>query len=336
MNRRFRFEALAGLLAAALAWPVDAATVRVKLGTLVPKGTAHHQILLRLKQQWAEVSEDQVELVLYTDGVAGSEAAMVQRMQIDQLQAGLLTANGLRLVEPGVTGLQSVPLLFRSLDEVDHVRQVLGPELEKRLAERGFVVLFWTDAGWVRFFSRQPVTGPDDLKQQKLFTWAGDPGSATIARDAGFQPITLETADIYTALQSGMIDAVALPTFYGLVARVYRQAPNLLMLDYAPLVGAAVIRRQTWEKVPATVRVRLLELAQEAGRAISETARRESDQAVSTMVEKWGLTVTEPDASEMAAWRRVMNGVHPGIRGSVVPADMFDRVQEVLHEYRDQ
>ena len=47
--------------------------------------------------------------------------------------------------------------------------------LEKRLEAKGFVALFWSDTGWVRFFSKDPVIGPDDLRKTKLFVEAGSP-----------------------------------------------------------------------------------------------------------------------------------------------------------------
>ena len=67
---------------------------------------------------------------------------MVRRMRVGQLQAGTLTTVGLAEIEPAVTGLQNMPMMFRSLEEVDYIGEKLQPMLEKRLLEKGFVVLF--------------------------------------------------------------------------------------------------------------------------------------------------------------------------------------------------
>ena len=53
-----------------------------------------------------------------------------------------------------------MPMMFRSMDELDYVRDQLRPELEKRLLDKGFVTLFWGDAGWARLFSKEPVRPP--------------------------------------------------------------------------------------------------------------------------------------------------------------------------------
>ncbi len=69
-------------------------------------------------------------------------------------------------------------------------------------------MLFWGDAGWVRFFSKEPVLHPADLKKLKLFVWAGDNQQVDIMKALGYQPVPLETGDILPGLQTGLIDAV--------------------------------------------------------------------------------------------------------------------------------
>jgi TRAP-type C4-dicarboxylate transport system substrate-binding protein len=39
---------------------------------------------------------------------------------------------------------------------VDYVREKMRPAMEKKFLDKGFVVLAWGDAGWVRFFSKEP------------------------------------------------------------------------------------------------------------------------------------------------------------------------------------
>jgi hypothetical protein len=59
----------------------------------------------------------------------------------------------------------------------------LQPRLEGDLKEKGFVVLSWADTGWVRFFSKEPVIRPEDLRPTNLFAWAGDPLYLQFTRD---------------------------------------------------------------------------------------------------------------------------------------------------------
>jgi TRAP-type C4-dicarboxylate transport system substrate-binding protein len=286
-----------------------------------------------MAEAWRKASGGGAQLIIFTDGTQGSEADMVKRMRIGQLQAALVTAVGLAQIDDSVTALQTMPMMYRSLDEVDYVREKLRPELEKRLAGKGFIVLCWVDAGWVKFFSRRPVVFPYDLKTQKLFAWAGDTKALEIMKAAGYQPIALETADILPGLQTGLIDALPAPPFFALAGQFYGPAPNMLDLNWAPLAGACIVSKKVWDKLPAEDQKVMLAAAAKAGDEIRAQARKEMIESVAAM-QKRGLVVHELTPAAEAAWRQVAESAYPKIRGVIVPADMFDEVQKLLAEYR--
>jgi len=169
---------------------------RINLGTLAPRGSSFHQALQAMGEQWRQAPNGGARLVIYPDGTQGGEADMVRLMRLGSLQAGLLSGVGLSDIEPAVTGLQNMPMVFRNLDEVEYANEKLGPMLEKRLADKGFVVLFWGDAGWVRYFSTKPILTPEDLKQNKIFVWAGNPAQMDIMKRSGYNPVALEAAEM--------------------------------------------------------------------------------------------------------------------------------------------
>jgi TRAP-type C4-dicarboxylate transport system substrate-binding protein len=307
--------------------------VRVRLGTLAPRGSSYYKHLQAMGEKWRQAPGGGVQLTIYPDGTMGGEADMVRRMRLGQLQAGMLTAVGLADIEPGVAGLQNLPMMFRSLEEVDYIGEKLQPMLERRLEEKGFVVLFWGDSGWVRFFSKQPVIRPDDLKQSRLFVWAGSATDVDTYRSVGVNPVPLETVDILPSLQTGLIDAVPLPPSIALAGQVDGAAPHMLDLAWAPLVGAAVITRKTWDAIPLEGRNALRTVAMEAGKLIKADGRRESVESIEAM-RKRGLKVHTLPPEVEAEWRREVEAAYPKIRGVIVPGDIFDEVVNQLKAYR--
>ena len=309
--------------------------VRMNLGTLAPRGSSYHQALMRMAQEWRNAPDGGVRLVIYPDGTQGGEADMVSLMRIGSLQAGLFTAVGLSDIEPAVSGLQNLPLMFHDLAEFEYVNEQLRPALEKRLAAKGFVVLFWVDAGWVRFFSKRPIHHPAELKTRKIFTWAGDPEQVKIMRAAGYYPVPLETADILPGLATGLIDVVPAPPIFALAGQMDKRAPHMLDLNWAPLVGALVARKDAWEKLSKSTRDVLLKSAQRAGSEIRAKSRKESDDAVEAM-KKRGLTVYPLTAEILQEWRSTVEAeIHPRLRGTIIPSDIFDEVVRLLHDYRN-
>jgi TRAP-type C4-dicarboxylate transport system substrate-binding protein len=245
----------------------------------------------------------------------------------------MLTVIGLTEIDPSVSALQKMPLIFRSWDELDYVRERMRPALEKRFLERGFVVLCWGDAGWVRFFSKSPAARPQDYKQLKIFTWAGDAPQADIMKSLGYHPVVLEVADILPGLQTGMINMVPSTPFWALTLQLYPHASYMLELDWAPLVGAAIVTRKSWEAMTPAGRDALASAGAEMGVQLRALSRREHEESVAAMAKR-GLKVQKLTPELEAEWRHAAEEMYPLVRGNMVPADFFDEVQRLLREYR--
>src|SRR2546426_6412811 len=148
MERPSKYLSLALALAflVPLTRTVAAAPIKVRLGTLAPKGSSYTKRLQAMGEGWRQASGAGAILTIYPDGTMGSEADIVRRMRLGQLQAAMVTTSGLSEIEPGVAGLQAMPKVFRTREEVDFIGEKMEPMLAKRLEAKGFIVLSWSDA----------------------------------------------------------------------------------------------------------------------------------------------------------------------------------------------
>lgn len=327
-------RALVSLILAAVTAPGVLAepSVTVKMGTLAPEGSSWHQILKAMGEKWAHAEGGGVTLRIYPGGVLGDEPDLVRKMRVGQIHAAALTAVGLADIDPAVSALQ-VPMMFQSYEELDFVREKLRPALEKRLADRGFVVLNWGDAGWVMFFAKEPFARPGDLKRMKLFVWAGDNQAVDLWKAAGFSPVPLASTDILPGLQTGLINAFDTTPLLAASSQWFGLATHMLNLKWCPLVGATVITKKAWDTTPPAAREALMKSASEAGERLKGEIRAANDKAIDAMTKR-GLTVHEVSAQDLAAWRQAAEGVYPKIRGGMVPADMFDEVRRLRDAFR--
>ena len=326
------------LLAAAAAAPTaaDAPTqepVKVRLGALAPRGTSWHRSLLEMGEKWRAAQGAGAEFIVYAGGSQGGEADMVRRMRVGQLNAAMLTVIGLAEIDDSVGALQKMPMMFRSWDELDHVRDKLRPALEKRFYDKGFVVLCWGDAGWVRFFSKEPALRPADYRRMKVFAWAGDSPQADIMKALGFQPVALVISDFLPGLQTGMINMVPSTPLWALTLQFHNHASYMLELDWAPMVGAVVGTRKVWDAMSPAGRQALRQAGEAAGVHLRAVSRREQEESVAAMKLR-GLKVLPVTPEIEAEWRRVAEQTYPLLRGKMVPAESFDEVQELLRAYR--
>jgi len=304
----------------------------IKLGTLAPEGSPWHQIIRDIAESWKEISGGQVEVRIYAGGVAGDESDMVRKLRVGQLHAAALTGEGLARIAQEVQALQ-MPMMFRSDEELDYVRGKIGPRLEEIFEQRGFILLAWGDAGWVHFFAQQPVVHPDDLKPMKLFTWAGETAIVEAYKDAGYQPVPLAATDILMALHSGLINAFPTTPVAALSFQWFGLAPHMTDLKWAPLVGAVVISKRAWERIPEELRPKFHDAARRAGDRLQARVRTLGDEAVAVM-QKHGLSVHAVPEAIVPAWEQAARAGYSRLVGAIVPADMVATVERLRDEYR--
>ncbi|NJD62844.1 MAG: C4-dicarboxylate ABC transporter substrate-binding protein [Deltaproteobacteria bacterium] len=309
-----------------------AAPMIVKMATLAPEGSSWYRVLQEMGESWKKASDGTVTLRIYPGGVVGDEDAMIRKMRVGQLQAAAITGIGLAYLDRGFYALH-VPMMYASDEEFDYVRDRISPLLEKRLEEKGLVVLNWGDAGWVRFFAQKPFTRPAEVKAMKLFVWGMDTTLVQLYKETGFQPVPLSAVDILPGLQTGLINAFDTTPLAALAFQWFGLAPNMADVRWAPLTGATVIDRKAWLKIPEGTRTKILEASRVAGLRLRGEIRRLNEDAIQVMV-KNGLKIHHVPPDAQAEWRKIVEDVYPRIRGSIIPAEMFDAARKYRDEYR--
>ncbi|MEK7404899.1 MAG: TRAP transporter substrate-binding protein DctP [Acidobacteriota bacterium] len=311
-----------------------AQNVLIKMGTVAPEGSPWHQILQQMGQDWTRISGGKVTLRIYPGGVLGDEPDMITKMRVGQLQAVALSGSGLSRLEPSVSCLQ-IPMLIESYEELDYVRDRITPRLDKLIEQKGYIVLNWGDAGWVHFFTKTPARKLDDIRRMKLFIMAGDADALELYQSAGFRPVPLATTDMLPALQTGLIDAFDVPPLLAMLNQWFGVANHMIDVKWAPLVGATIVAKPAWDRVPEAIRTKMFEAGRGAGNRLRGEIRKMGDDAVAAM-QKRGLKVTSLDAATLADWRRQAEDAYPKLRGRIVPADLFDEAKRLRDEFRAQ
>jgi len=311
------------VLAFALATPAAAQQpVTIKLGTLAPQGSTWHELLKEMGQRWEQASGGRVKLRIYAGGTQGSEGDMVRKLGINQLQAAAMSNVGMHDVIPEPT-VFSTPFLFDDEKQLDCTFEKVRGTIEASLDRRGLVPLQWSRIGAIHMFCSKPFRTPAEMKGAKMWAWEGDPKSVEAYRAAGFTPVVLSSADMYASLATGMIECVPNVPLYVLTARLFEKANHMLAVPWSYVVGATLVRKETWEKIPADLRPKLLEIARELGDRVDGEVKKLNADAVAAM-QKQGL-VTLP--ADVASWRPSAEKAQAVVRGGSVPAAFYDQVK---------
>jgi TRAP-type C4-dicarboxylate transport system substrate-binding protein len=310
-----------------------AAAQTLKAATIAPKGSIYHRALQEMGEAYRGATGPQARFLIYPDSIQGTEADTVRRMRVGQLDVSMLTVVGLTEIDPSVAALQYMPMMFRSWEELDYVREKLRPELEAKLAAKGFVVLIWGEGGWVQFFTREPILHPEEFKRAKIFAWSGDIVQAGVMKQLGYQPVPLPITDIMPALQTGMVDTVPIAPLWALVGQFDGVTRYMIRINWVPIVGATVMRKQAFDALKPQAREALLAAAGKSTGELRAHRLVQDEESIKAMQAR-GLQVRTLTPELEREWRLMAESSWPLVRGNMVPADTFDRVRGIVAEYR--
>jgi TRAP-type C4-dicarboxylate transport system substrate-binding protein len=309
--------------------------ITVKMATLVPTNSSWFLLLKEVADKWNKLSNGRVRIILFGGATKGDDPEVVQTMRLgEELQGAVLTSVGLAEIEKSVYAL-SIPMAYDSYEEVYAVLDKMQTRLEAAVEANGFIVLNWADGGWVHFFTTKPVTTPDDLKKLKLFQWNGDTKSLEIWKAAGFNPRPASSTDLMTGLSTGLFEACSVSPQIAQISRYYETAKYMTDLNWALLMGATVIKKDTWAKIPADVKPALLEAMKDAATKLRADMRQSGEKDVAAM-KTAGLTVVPVDAKTKELWLKTAQSAYGKVRGDFVPPDAFDEAMKYRDAFRKE
>ena len=327
-NRRRLIIALLVLIAV---FPLSGQTI--KLASVAPENSPWGSALNQMAVDWARISGGRIRLQVFHNAIAGEESDVLRKIRIGQLQAGVFTSAGMKQIVPEVFSV-SVPFMIRSDEQLDFVMDRIRPELEELFVESRLHVLAWSRAGWVHFFSRDPVTYPEELKVQRL---ASDPNDLELQQAfkvMGYNPIPMPQPELLTSLNSGLVDAFYTSPLVAGGFQWFGLAPNMLDLKVAPFLGAILISDAAWRRIPNNLKDELLEAATTVAAQINEEVLGLEADALSSMV-RYGLNVQELTPEIEQLWVDDV-ALYDDAMLEVFETRMTRRVRQILNEFERQ
>ena len=318
------------LLGAILLSPV--ASLTLKIGSLAPVDTPWDTALRKLGGMWKEISGGKIQLQIYPGGIAGDEANMLRLMRLGQLDGAALSGTGLNRVTSELL-VMSLPMLFKGYDELAYVMENTRVMFEELVEAKGFRMIALTTAGWIRFFGKEAILFPDDLKAQKLAVSAEDSEILYTWRAMGFEAVPLHLTEILAALQSGMAEAYHTSPLISAIYQWFGLANHMSSMEMAPLIAGLIMSERAWRKVPAANREDFLAAAQAVMLPLYEEVQEMEAEVVQVMKDN-GLVVDEASPESLAAWDGIITAGHEFLIGSSISPEVFDTVKRYRDEYR--
>jgi TRAP-type C4-dicarboxylate transport system substrate-binding protein len=304
----------------------------IKLGTLAPEGSSWMKTLNTLNIEVMKKTENKVQFRIYPGGVLGDEMDMLRKMKIGQIQGAALSSGGLSALFKEIDVLQ-IPFLFQKYEEVDTILKKMDSFFRKGVEDNGYILLGWSEGGFIYLMSNTPISSVADLKKVKVWTWEESPMAKAIFDEAGVSAIPLSVPDVLVGLQTGLVDVIYAPPTVAISLQWFTKVKYMTDVPLAYLAGGIVVNKDTFKRIPPAFQNILIESCQRHLDQLKIVTRNENREAIKVMM-KHGVKIVTPSGDQVEEYKRLSSKAMGHISGQTFSKKMFDEVTSFLENYR--
>jgi tripartite ATP-independent transporter DctP family solute receptor len=293
MQRKTFVRSALALAICATTFAVHAQT-KLTLGHGAAPGNPRHEASLKFAEVVKAKTSGRIEVQVAPSAQLGDDAAMVTAMRTGALD---MSANSQGAVANAVPEYQAfgMPFLFSNAAQAFKLLDgPLGKELADKSAEKGLIVLGYWDNG-IRHMtdSKRPISKVEDMKGLKMRT-PPDSVLVDIMQALGAEAQQIKFAELYVALQQGVVDGQENPVMNIHASKLYEVQKHLALTSHQFQITPFLMSKRAWDKLSDADKKALQEAAVEAT-ALQRRLSQESEDKLLADLKSKGVLVTTVD-----------------------------------------
>ena len=313
----------------------QAQAMRFKIATLSPEGSVWMEKMREGAEELARKTDNRVTIKYYPGGVMGDDKAVLRKIRIGQLHGGAVVGGSLSNFYPD-DQIYSLPLMFRSFEEVDYVRKHLDQTIAEGLEKGGFVTFGIAEGGFAYVMSSVPIRTVEEMRRQKVWIPDNDPMIFEAVKAFDITPFPLSIADVRAGLQTGLINTVTTPPI-GAVALQWHTQINYLMYEpFLYIYGVLAVDRKAFAKISSHDQRIFRNVMGRIFRELDRLNREDNVNALEAL-RKQGVEFIKPSREALAKWcadarevpRRLINA-------GKLSQGMVNTLETLLKDYRSR
>jgi len=293
------FFLICTLLSFSLVQMAGAAQI-IKLGVVTKPGSAQNIVAEKFKNLVEQRSGGAYEVKIYHSKSIGNETEILQQIQMNTIQMGVITGGPFDTFDP-IVRVINYPFLFKDSAQADAILDgPLGKEILDDLATVGFKGICFSENGFRNLTNnKHAVKTADDVKGLKIRVMAS-PLHKAIWQALGANPTPMPWP-IYTELEQGVIDGQENPLWVMEVYKFFEIQKNMTLTRhvYSPHIDVASM---IWWKTLKPVDQEMIQKSMVEAAQFQRKDNRDKDGARLVLLKEKGMVVEEqPDLATFRA-----------------------------------
>jgi len=263
-NRLCAILAVTAWCAVGISHSANAQTWDLTMSVITSPGDAYSILTASVPERVAKATQGTVRVTVSDSLVPGAQIATALREGRIDLSAALHTY--LAADEPRM-GIFNLPGLINNIKEYKQVCEAFWCEDTRRIWREKWNGIVLAEGAWCtqQLFSKTPIHTIEDFKGKRLRVH--NPQTAEVVNALGGRPIAISTAEMFPALERGVIDGLFTSTCVGGAMELWRVAKNVQNWSLGPITGWAIlIHPDSWEALPPDIRAQIQDAMDELQR----------------------------------------------------------------------
>jgi C4-dicarboxylate-binding protein DctP len=308
--------------AAALAFTLPALThaqapIVIKFSHVVAPDTPKGKGAQKFKELAEERTKGRVKVELYPNSQLYKDKEELEALQLGSVQ--MLAPSLAKFGPLGVKEFEVFDLPFIFKDDAAFRAVTSGPvgaDLFKKLESKGIQGLAYWDNGFHIMSANKPLHVVADFKGQKMRIQSSKVLDAQM-RALGAIPQVMAFSELYSALQSGVVDGTeGVPSnFY--TQKIYEVQKHITLSNHGHLAYAVIVNKKFWDGLPADIRTILEGAMKDATTYANAIATTENAVALDKIKASGKTTLYTPTPAEITEWKKALMPVHKEMEGRV-------------------
>lgn len=304
----------------------------IKFATVAPEGSTWMNVMREYDAQVRKESGGRVGFRFYAGGTQGDEKAVLRKIRIGQLHSAGFTGVGMGEIAPQVRILDC-PFLVRDYAEMDLLYEKFDSDFQKSFENGGYILLGWTEVGFVHVFTNTLIKSPEDLKSVKMWSWEGDPVAENSFAELGITPIPLPIENVHSSLQTGLIDAFYTSPYAAVALQWYTKVKYMIDAPLADAAGAVLISKKYYDGMPKDLQEVLVRNGRLFMAKLTKLSRQDNQKAIDEF-KKRGMQILKVDPKDLQKYVEVGMLVRRKLNGKLFTEEFLRRVEQELDNFR--
>jgi len=302
-----------------------------KIASDAPDGSSWVNTVKDVGRTLYKETKGEIGIRIYPGSIMGDQSTVLKKIKIGQLDGCTFSSGGLSLIYKDSV-IMGFPMVFKSYEEYDYVRDKMSGFFEKEFEKNGFILLGWSEVGFIYLFSKKRVYNVPTLKNSKPYLVEGDTISLELFKEIGATPVPIQISDVMTGLQTGLIDTVFGSPYTMIALQWFTKVKYMASMPLTLMIGAILVDKDTFNSMPEDYQKRMKTLFTTKFDGLNKKVRQDNVNAM-TSLKKNGLEVIPVEKEDEKLFLKVTKDVADRLTEKEYSRDLLNEIRKHVNDF---